>query len=57
MPGVSSETVRAIVREEIRRFADDVLAEAIGKSIGDIAREVEARFAEKLAALEKTIKR
>jgi hypothetical protein len=47
MPRAYSETVRAIVREEMRRFADDVLAEAIGKSIGEMVREVEARFAEK----------
>ena len=45
---MSSETVRAIVRAEIRRFADDVLAEAIGKSIGMMARESELRFAAKL---------
>jgi hypothetical protein len=57
VPGVSSETVRAIVRAEMLSFADEVLAEAIGKSIGELVRESEARFAARLAALEEAIKR
>jgi hypothetical protein len=45
---VALSKVRAMVRAEIRRFADDVMAQAIGQCIGDMAREVEARFAAKL---------
>jgi hypothetical protein len=45
---VALSKVRAMVRAEIRRFADDVMAEAIGRCIGEMAREVEARFAAKL---------
>ena len=48
MTRVSTETVRAMVRAEIRKFADDVMAEAIGRCIGEMAREVEARFVAKL---------
>jgi hypothetical protein len=39
------------IRAEVRRFADDVLAEAIGLSLGKVMRKSEARC----AALEKQI--
>ena len=54
---VTLSKVRAMVHAEIRKFADDVMAEAIGRCIGEMAQEVEARFAAKLAALEEAIKR
>jgi len=35
--------MRAMIRREIQKFADDVLAEAIGKAIGEMMRQSEAR--------------
>jgi hypothetical protein len=42
---VASSMVRAMVRAEIRKFADDILAPAIGQSISELMRESEVRAA------------
>jgi hypothetical protein len=45
---VAPDEVREIVRAELRAFADEVLAEAIGTSIGEIAKEIEAHLRDAL---------
>src|SRR5262245_25697495 len=49
---VAVSKIRDVIRREIQKCCDDVLAPAVGQAIGEIAREVEARFETKLAALE-----
>lgn len=45
---VARSVLRAIVRVEIDKFADNVLAKAIGTALGDMRREMETEFAKKL---------
>jgi hypothetical protein len=45
---VAPDEVREIVRAGLRAFADEVLAEAIGTSIGEIAKEIEAHLRDAL---------
>jgi hypothetical protein len=42
---VASSQIRAIVRAEIKQFADKVLAEGIGTALGQLLRENEQRCA------------
>jgi hypothetical protein len=45
MTYVASSEVHQVVRAEIKRFTDDVLAEAIGTALGQLMRENEQRGA------------
>jgi hypothetical protein len=45
---VAQSKIRAIIRAEIQRYTDAILAPAIGEAIGVEVREVEARFAARL---------
>jgi hypothetical protein len=41
---VARSHIRALVRDEIKRFVDDILSEAIGESIGRTVREAEQKI-------------
>jgi hypothetical protein len=53
---VASSEVHRIVRAEIKRFTDDVLAPGIAQAIGELVRESEARLVARIAALEDRMK-
>jgi hypothetical protein len=45
---VAKSNLHAVVRAEIKRYTDDVLAEAIAQAMGDLVRECERRCTAKL---------